>query len=205
MKKSLQLAVQVIFTVLFAILVVVGRIQLWMGLFLIGVVASLFFSRIYCGWVCPINTLMKGVTYLKGKLSIVSFQLPKAFLHPWIRYTFLALFILVFVFTMITGRKLPVLPALLIIGVGLTLFFPEAFWHRHLCPFGTIFSITSTKARYSMTIDDSICIQCGACQPVCPAEAIKNTSRYEVDKSACIVCSKCRDQCTHKAISYKKT
>jgi len=205
MRKALQTTLQLLFLVAFIVLVIAGKIQLWMAIFAVGLIVAIFFSRLYCGWVCPINTLMRGISWFKRKLHIKSFRIPAFLKKPAIRYIVFGLFIAMFVFTMISGRKLPVLPGLLIIGVILTLFFPEELWHRYLCPYGTLFHLVSRKPFYSVDIDESVCTNCGVCSRVCPAAAVdKVDGNYLIIKSACLVCHACSDQCKQKAISYHK-
>ena len=77
MKKNLQKITQITFLGLFILLIILGKPQIWMGLFLIGIIASFFLGRIYCGWFCSINTVLKGVTWIKKKLHIKNFEIPK--------------------------------------------------------------------------------------------------------------------------------
>lgn len=49
-------------------------------------------------------------------------------------------------------------------------------------------------------ISDS-CIACGACQPVCPVEAISEGEIYKIDPKRCTDCGACVDQCPVEAIS----
>lgn len=203
MKRILQIVLQVIFLILFAVLIITGRVQLWMGIFAAGVIVSIFLGRLYCGWVCPINTLMRGITWIKRKLSIKSFKIPRFLTKGWIRYLVLGLFIAMFIFVMVTGKQLPVLPGLLIVGVVLTLFFPEELWHRYLCPYGTIFSFVSSKSKYSVNIDKDTCTNCGICKRVCPAKAVENDSgNHIITKNACLVCLDCVRKCKVNSISY---
>jgi ferredoxin-type protein NapH len=53
-------AVRVLFLAAFVVLVLTGRVKLWMGIFALGVVASFFTGRIYCGWICPMNSVMQA-------------------------------------------------------------------------------------------------------------------------------------------------
>ncbi|MDA3832119.1 MAG: 4Fe-4S binding protein [Spirochaetales bacterium] len=56
---------QIIFLLLFAALIAVGKIQLWLVLFaLIGILGSIIFGRIYCSAVCPMGTLMRYQSWL---------------------------------------------------------------------------------------------------------------------------------------------
>ncbi len=204
MKRAIQRTVQIVFLALFIFLVIVGKAQIWMGLFLLGIAASFLFGRIYCGWFCSINTLLIGVTWIKKKLHIKSMKIPPSFTKPWVRYLALGLFLIVFIFSIITGRKLPVLPVLLIIGILLTFFFPEELWHRYLCPYGSIISLAASKSKYRMLIDPEKCNNCGVCMRVCPAKAVEKYEKYhEILKKDCLVCMECSRKCSQNAISYE--
>src|SRR5690554_2750481 len=62
MKKTyLYATIRLVFLALFFVLVVTKRFQLWLVLYLAGVILSLFFGRIYCGYICPMNTVMRHV------------------------------------------------------------------------------------------------------------------------------------------------
>lgn len=203
MKKAAQIISQIVFLVLFTVLVATGKMQLWMAVFGVGVLLSIFLGRLYCGWACPINTVMRAVSWIKKKLKIKSFNTPKLFKKQWIRYVVPGLFVASFVFVMVSGKKLPVLPGLLAIGVVLTFFFPEEFWHRYLCPYGTILSLVSSKSRCSVCIDDEACINCRVCKSVCPAEAIEHEDgKYTIKKKDCLICLECQRKCSVSAITY---
>ncbi len=203
MKKILQLIIQLLFLFLFILLVISGKVQLWMGILLLGIIASFIMGRIYCGWFCSINTAMRAVAWVKSKLHIKSIPIPKVLTKPWVRLLILALFAIVFAFTMFSGKKLPVLPILFGIGIILTLIFPEEFWHRYLCPYGTIMSFPSTKSRYNMKIDADKCNSCGICKRTCPAGAIeKKEASHIILKKDCLVCMDCSRKCKQNAISY---
>jgi ferredoxin len=51
------------------------------------------------------------------------------------------------------------------------------------------------------TISDE-CINCGACEPVCPVEAIsQGQSQYVIDPEKCTDCGLCVDECPVEAIA----
>jgi len=179
--------------------------QIWMGIFLIaGVLTTFFMSRVYCGWICPINTTIKGTNWIKKKLHIGSFKIPDFLRKPWARIIILTLFLAAIAFTFATGEKLPVLLVLLGLGVLLSVLFPEELWHRYLCPYGTILSVPGSKSKWSLKIDQDACISCGKCKSVCPAVAVENTNTtYEIIKKDCLVCMACVDNCPKDAIPYK--
>lgn len=205
MVKMWQKITQIIFFILFSVLIITGKMQLWMGLFALSMILALFFGRFYCGWLCPINTLMKAVTGIKRKLKLGELKIPQLFKRPLFRYGFLALFLLVFVLVMKTGRKLPVLPALLILGAGLTLFFPEELWHRYLCPYGTILHLTGARASRSLSVDTDQCSGCGLCRRICSGGAVRQTAeeKFDIEPGLCLLCLDCIDKCPQRAIHYQ--
>lgn len=205
MKSILQILIQVIFLLLFILLIVFGKIQLWMGLFILGVIISFLLGRIYCGWICPINTVMNGITWVKNKLHIKNLKIPVFLAKPWVRYLVFGLFVAVFIFTIISHKKLPVLPALFVIGILFTFFFPEELWHRYLCPYGTLMSFPASKAKHAMFINQDQCNHCGTCLHECPSKAVaKIDDQEKIIKSDCLVCMKCVKKCNQNAISIKR-
>ena len=46
------------------------------------------------------------------------------------------------------------------------------------------------------------CTACGACQPVCPVEAIsEGEEKYSINPDTCTDCGLCADECPFDAIS----
>ena len=53
-------------------------------------------------------------------------------------------------------------------------------------------------------VDD--CTMCGACEPVCPVEAISEADpMYVIDKETCTDCGACDDVCPVEAIKWEET
>lgn len=51
-------------------------------------------------------------------------------------------------------------------------------------------------------IDSGKCVNCGACEPDCPVEAIsENAGVREIDAEKCISCGSCASNCPSEAIS----
>jgi polyferredoxin len=203
-KKTVQRIIQVAFLGLFLFLVSTGNVRLWMGLFLGSVLVSFLFGRIYCGWVCPINTVLGPLTALKRALHIKEIPIPRMLAKPWTRILFLLLFLAAFGFTAKTGKKLPVLPVLAVLGIATTILFPESFWHRYLCPYGSILSVSSKSARIGMKIDADKCNNCNACSNVCPALAIEKREKHVIRKTDCLACMQCQRVCKQGAITFGK-
>lgn len=195
--------IQIISIVFFGLLMALGKIQIWMGVFLIGLLLSTFLGRLYCGYICPINTGMEVIDNNAKKNRRKRKETPKWMKSPWIRYGALVLFLGTIVIVMKTGKKLPVLPALFGTGIILTIFFQPELWHRYLCPYGTLLSIFSRFNKKGYTIKDEGCTRCGLCVRDCPSDAIVWENRKEdpiIIKNECLQCGKCKEVCRFDAI-----
>lgn len=183
-------------------LFVTGRMQIWMVLFAGGVLAAIGWGRLYCGWLCPINTAML-LTSPTGKRRR---PVPRWARHWLVRAAILVLMVAAFAIGARTGRRLPVLPFLMTVGVVLSLFYVPALWHRYLCPFGTILTCTGRLARRHHRVDPDGCVSCGLCLKACPGEAMgidEQSGRAVIDKSHCLECGSCAEVCPKQVIAYR--
>ena len=203
MKKVIQRSVQGVALLLFIILLVKGKAQLWMAIFVASTLLALLFSRFYCGWLCPINTVIRPIAWMKKKLKIKCKKVPAWIESDVLRYLILALFLATMGFVFKTGKQLPVLPALLALAVLLSIFFDEALWHRHLCPYGTILTLTGRFSKKAMVIDEALCNNCTRCSRVCPSNAIVQDEKHRIIKKECLVCHECERVCAKGAIKYR--
>lgn len=199
-----QKVVQLLALIVFIVLLVLGKNQLWMLLFAASAILTIFFGRFYCGWLCPMQTIMTVVDGAGRKVHLKKRGIPKWIQHPAVRIVALILFLMLLAFTFITGRRLPVLPALVIIAAVLTIFFPAALWHRFLCPFGSILSLAARRTGRFLKINRDNCISCGVCQEVCPGGAITqdDVNHHTIDQRYCLQCSECREHCAQQSIDF---
>ena len=205
MSSKLRTSVQLLFLAFFIVIAVLGKMQVWMVIFITGVVGAAVLGRFYCGWVCPTNTAMEGQSFLLKKLGIKRKQVPAWVKMPFVKYSIMVLFIAVMIFTMVSGRKFPVLIILSSIGITLSFFFVPSVWHRYACPFGTILALPGRIAGFGYGVDRENCSKCGLCKAVCPGEAIdmKDRSVFPyIRKSLCLECAECVEACSKNAVKY---
>lgn len=205
MVQGIHTWVQILFLVLFVLLWRLGRIQVWMGLILGSLLLGAVFGRFYCGWVCPIHTLMRPVEWVKARLGSKALPVPGWARSPFLKYGLFTVMLIAMVLTTRRGVKLPVMLLLIPPALLFTLFYHSALWHRYLCPFGTLFGLTTRWAPFRLRVAKAKCSSCSLCTRVCPAEAVSLAGKKEaaiIDPRYCLVCLACKDRCPQSAIAY---
>lgn len=205
MLKKLRPVIQVVFLAIFAALMFLGKAQIWMAFIFVSIVLSAFFGRYYCGFACPINTLIRPVSWLSKKLGIEKKDVPKVFKTEKIRWILFSIFLVGLGYTIYTiklGKKFPLPVFIITLGLITTFFINEKTWHRYLCPWGVLFSLTGRFAKLGLVSDN--CASCGLCVKDCPGDAIKiEDKRAVVDSTHCLLCLECQNSCPIDALSYQ--
>jgi hypothetical protein len=62
---------------LFVVLMINQKVQLWLGLFLFTLILARWLGRLYCGYICPLNTSMLVAEKIKKILKIGELKQPK--------------------------------------------------------------------------------------------------------------------------------
>lgn len=195
--------VQVFTLVLFFLLIILGKVQIWMAVFGGSLLLSIYFGRFYCGYICPINTGMEVIDGHADKNKRKRKSVPKIFKNPIIRYGILALFLGTMFIVFKTGKNFPVLPVLFASGIILTIFYRPEFWHRYLCPYGSLLSIFSRFNKRSYKVYNENCIKCGICVKICPSDVFIWEDRKEypiIIQNECLQCGKCATACPTDSI-----
>lgn len=199
----MRLLVQVLFLGVFVTLMVLGKAQFWMAFIFASILLALFFGRFYCGWACPINTLIRPVNWL-GKKTGWQKKTPGFLKTGRPRTVVFIIFLGALAYTIYTitlGRKFP-LPLIIIpFGLLVTLFINPTAWHRYLCPWGTFFNLTGRSSR--LGVNSNACTGCKSCIAVCPTESVsyKNKSA-EINPANCLLCFTCSAACRQNHLSY---
>lgn len=150
-----------------------------LAFFLIPLIFSLFFGRVFCASACPLGAIQD---------LIVLKPIPVA---PWLRKT---LGIIPFVYLGLailfaaTGTDFIICRYDPFVGIfrmdgpfhmiilGITFLLMGLFvarpYCRFLCPYGALLKITSTFSKRHLSITPSKCIQCKLCANSCPFDAI---------------------------------
>lgn len=204
-REIIRLAIQILFLVLFVLLYAQNSVRMWIAIFGAGVLLSLVFSRIYCGWVCPIETVFRPVSWLKHKLGGNRRNKIIYRKAAWLRWLILFILILTMVISRRLGLEINGIVYVLILAVLILLILSEIDWHRVLCPYSAVLSLSSKPSLFAMRIDPQKCKKCGLCRKECPADCIIiEDEQYKIVKNECLVCFRCRKVCRFDAVGYRR-
>lgn len=182
---------------------------------------ALLGSKVFCGWVCPLNIVTDCAAWLRRKLGIRQ----SAKISRDLRYGIL---VMILIGSAVSGLLLwewlnPVAAfgRALIYGVGATLWLvlavflfdlliAEHGWCGHLCPVGATYGIIGAKSVLRIKVKDrSLCDNCMDCYNVCPEPQVlraplhgKNNESLLVLSKDCISCGRCIDVCAEKVFTF---
>ena len=148
--------------------------------FILPIVFTLLFGRVFCAGVCPFGALQELVNVKNYKLSkTVTTVLG---LIPWIYLTLAVLFAVTrsafiicrfdpFIGIFRLGGDMP----LIMFGVALLVFsiFIGRPFCRFICPYGALLSLFASVSVWRTKITKQHCINCELCHNACPVDAIR--------------------------------
>ena len=159
-------------------------------MFVLPLLFTLFFGRVFCAGVCPFGALQELVNVKNFKLSkTVTTVLG---LIPWI-YLTLAVLFAVTNSTFIICRFDPFVGIFRFGGdLGLILFgallliasiFTGRPFCRFICPYGALLSLFARVSIFKVELTKKQCINCELCHNACPVDAIKPPYDNKVKES----------------------
>lgn len=193
------------------------------GAVIVLVVYGLLGSRLFCGWVCPMNLVTDLAATLRRRWGLKA---------DWIRFDAKLRYLFVgatgvvsFVsgtaaFEMVSPQAL--LWRDLIFGTGLwaaaialTIFsldlaIAKHGWCGHLCPLGAfwgVFARLNRKPCIRISFADNTCTHCGDCLRVCPEPQIIKFNQLaqtgKIPVGDCLSCGRCIAICPEDSLTFK--
>jgi polyferredoxin len=195
-----------------------------LALLLVG--ATLVFGRFFCGYICPLGTLIDLFDTLRwrrcppgSRLRNVKFLVLLGLVIAGLAGTSLIHFFdpLVILERALARVFFPVgthsgsnavrfFPgpfmalAMVIVILGLSLIRPR-FWCRNLCPLGAVYALLARVSWLRFRVQDA-CADCARCARSCPTGAFREDG--EIDAGECIACRDCQFVCRHGTILYQR-
>ena len=183
--------------------------MLWFVVFVVSLLVAVVLGRVYCGYACPMNTLMIPTEWLSRKLKLQVDQHPK-----WLRsgnlgwFALVASILVMVISQIVLGKNVPVLLVWLALSVLITLRYKPAVFHNLICPFGPPQKVFGRFAMFSERVNKEGCTGCKLCEGVCPSDAIKVKAadrKAEVEPAFCFQCTNCQQVCPTDTISYVRS
>jgi len=178
------------------------------------VLVTFFLGRVFCGFACPLGTVIDAVDYVTG-LRPRGRRLKRVKRHAAIVLVALAAFGVAaawlldpMVWASHLGAMLssaavvwPVVLALLGVLLVLTVAAGRRGFCRVLCPLGALLGWIASISPFAREVG-SRCTECGHCSSTCRMAAIGDDPR-DVDRAECIHCGDCESECPAEAIEYR--
>jgi len=189
---------------------------------LLAAIASAFVARkAFCGWVCPVGTVSRGLEWLGKRLLWRRGwpRIPRALDYALLslKYLVLGFFLWAVVWSMpreaidaflespynlaadakmlLFFRDLSMTALLVLLSLAALSLVVRNAWCRYLCPYGALLGIASWLSPVRIVRDAPNCNDCQACSRVCPVE-IPVASRAAIANPECTGCLSCVAACT---------
>lgn len=159
-------------------------------LFLLPIIFTVLFGRVFCSGVCPLGALQELVNVKNFRISrAVSATLS---VIPWIYLAFTILYaatrsqFLICRFDPFVGIfRLGGDFGMILFGVGLLILsvFVGRPFCQFLCPYGALLSVFSSLSWKKLDITKDTCINCALCGKSCPVDAIRSPQSSKVKEA----------------------
>lgn len=188
---------------------------------LIPVGVTVLLGRVFCGWICPMNTLLEVVDKCRGLARLAEIRESDVRFSLKNKYLVLAI-----VLGLVAVTSMPLLalfypPAVLsremhlivfgsTVGMGaylilaicaMELFVSKRWWCRYICPGGALYSLLGRFRLVRVVRREENCVQCGECVRVCQFDL--RPMLVQITGMECTNCGSCVRACNDDALSFR--
>ena len=180
---------------------------------------AVLMGRVFCGWLCPVNTVLEGIDLLRSRvLPRMGFTPPNWAAPRWLKWVLflggvslslvadVAFWVQVLphvqigrdVFSLIFFGALTAVAPLLAIIVFAELLISRRVWCRSLCPTGAVLGLAGFFAPLRIRKAASPCRSgCTACAGVCPMTL---NPAEPISQAECLNCGLCLPVCPEELL-----
>ncbi len=190
-----------------------------LGGLIVPVLSAALLGRVFCSWICPINTFQElGDRLLRpwqGRIKPRDrWLLPRAVLWYVLAAEIITTLILgtplwVFlsppglvgreIMTFVFFRTLALEGIVVLLVLALNLL-TRRFYCRYLCPLGGLLALLGVKKRLAVSLDPGSCTGCRKCDRACPLGLAPSTG--EASTLVCWNCGRCVDICSEDGLDF---
>lgn len=188
---------------------------------LIPIAVTVFLGRVFCGWICPMNTLLEVVDKCRRLLWIAEIRERDVRFSLKNKYLILAVvlglvgmtsvpFVALFYPPAVMSREMHLFIFGSRVGIGayvilticaFELFVSKRWWCRYVCPGGALYSLLGRFRVVRVVRNERNCVQCGECVRVCQFDL--RPMLVQITGMECTNCGRCVRACGDDALSFQ--
>lgn len=188
---------------------------------LIPVAVTVLLGRVFCGWICPMNTLLEVVDKCRRLLRIAEIHERDVKFSLMNKYLILAVvlglvgvtgvpFVALFYPPAVMSREMHLFVFGSSVGIGayvilaicaIELFASKRWWCRYICPGGALYSLLGRFRVVRIVRDESKCVHCGECVRVCQFDL--RPMLVQITGMECTNCGSCVKACNDDALGFR--
>lgn len=187
----------------------------------IPLAVTVLLGRVFCGWVCPMNTLLEIVDRGRKLMRFAEIRERDVRFSLKNKYIVLALVlgwvglaaaptVALFYPPAVLSREMHLIVFGAAVGVGaylivaicaIELFISKRWWCRYVCPGGALYSLLGRFRIVRVVRNESNCVQCGDCVRVCQFGL--RPMHVHMTGMECTNCGSCVRACNDDALHFQ--